>query len=238
MSKENSKVLEKFQRSHKKGRRKFFMKRTHQETLDKIGKKGKTNTFKYNLCELYGVVEQKPREICKSEKETLYDCWMRSYRRHNDKEEHYHVIVSNREHDISKLQVGTEWNIVGQFCSEGFKGQCKRFILATQCNELKEGTVFPNSSERSSFVYLEGFIEELPVLYRTIQGEVAHLKLQIMRKNGELDRVPCKVWFTDARLALGLRKNDRVKVYGHLQNRVKEERVRDYEVVVEYFSKI
>lgn len=239
MSKANSKLEEKLERSQKKKRR-FFLERTHQETLDKLGKKGKTKTFKYNLCELYGVLEAEPRELCKTSQETLYDCWMRSYRRNNDKEEYYHVVISNKHQDISKLQVGTEWQIIGRFCSEGFKGQCGKFILATKCNELKIGTILPNSSERTSFVYLDGFIEEFPVLYRRPQGEVTHMILQVIRENGELDRVPCKVWFEDARLAMGLRQNDRIKAYGHLQSQSYEKGMRgsDYEVTVEYFSKV
>lgn len=241
MARKNRRLRNKFNRSQKVKRRVHYLKMEHKEVLQGIGKQGKTKAFKYNICELYGVIEVEPHVIYKNEEETLYRVLVYTYSREGNKLQYYPVILSDRRQEVSQMQRGTEWFIIGQFCTESLENQEERFILAANCNQLSTGTIQPSIEGCTSFAYLEGVVEKMPHISIVEGYEMTPVTLRVTRKNEAVDRITCMTWFANARIARHLQPNSKIRVYGHLQSNSyyeSEGQLSNYEIAVDHLIRI
>ena len=240
MTKRRQRLRNKFNRSQKSKRRIHFLKEEHKEALKGIGKQGRTKNFAYNICKLYGVIKVEPKELYKSEEETLYRVLMSTYNREGDKLQYYPIIISDKRQEVSQMQVGTEWLIIGQFCTKNTESQPESFVWVANCNQLSKGTIQPGNEGCTSFVYLEGFVERKPVSTIVEGYQMAPITLQVIRKNEVADQITCMTWLGNARFARCLPTNSKIKVYGHLHSSYyeSEEQVNPCEIAVDHLVRL
>lgn len=129
------------------------------------------------------------------------------------------VLISEREYDITDLNVGEYITIEGDFRSYNDRsGEKSRLLLFVFARSL-----YKDSRERSidvNEITLRGFLCKPPIYRETPLGrEITDILLAVNRPYRKSDYVPCIMWGRNARFTKGLNVGQELTLTGRVQSR-------------------
>ena len=135
------------------------------------------------------------------------------------------LTISERLIEKSRLQIGSELSVSGQFRSYNkiVDGKSK-LMLTVFVREVLDYESVNNPNE----IALNGYICKKPI-YRTtpFNREIADILLAVNRAYNKSDYIPCIAWGRNARFAKGLELGEKVTLNGRIQSREYQKKISD-----------
>ena len=130
------------------------------------------------------------------------------------------LMVSERLMDVEQDYKGRTIMVSGQFRSYNRHEEHKnRLILSVFVREVEflEELV---ESEKTNYIFLDGYICKEPVYRKTPLGrEIADILLAVNRPYGKSDYIPCISWGRNARYSSSFQVGERCRIWGRIQSR-------------------
>ena len=142
------------------------------------------------------------------------------------------VTISERLVDIHKDYKGELVDITGQFRSYNRHVDGKNRLILTLFTREIFFVGDDEVSKNPNYIFLDGFICKEP-LYRTTPfgREITDLLLAVNRPYNKSDYIPCICWGRNARYANEFEIGDRIRIWGRIQSRHYQKRVREEEYI-------
>lgn len=143
------------------------------------------------------------------------------------------IMVSDRLLDVSQEWKGQIFRVNGQLRTYNKHEENRnRLLMSVFVREFEvwedEGTEILNDENT---IFLNGFICKEPKYRETPLGrEIADLLLAVNRPYGKSDYIPCIVWGRNARFVSSLEVGTRIQIWGRLQSREYQKKIREDEV--------
>lgn len=142
------------------------------------------------------------------------------------------ITVSERLLVDGKIEIGQTVEIEGQFRSynqyEEGKNRLILTVFALEVKSVNEEEILNNSNQ----IFLDGFVCKQPVYRMTPFGrEITDLLVAVNRPYHKSDYIPCIAWGRNARYGQNLNVGDHLKVWGRIQSREYQKKLKDGNVV-------
>lgn len=162
--------------------------------------------------------------------EKFYTCTVRVPRLSGTSDD-IRVMVSERLIMDGEYNVGDTVEVTGQFRSyNSYENGDNRLVLTVFAKDIVHYEETDNKNPNT--LYLNGFICKEPVYRTTPFGrEITDLLLAVNRSYNKSDYIPIIAWGRNARFAKNLNVGDNVKIWGRIQSRTYQKRIREEETI-------
>lgn len=142
------------------------------------------------------------------------------------------ITMSERLINDVKIQKGDCVEIEGQFRSyNSYTEEGNKLILTVFVRNIRKIKDL-DKSKNPNQMFLNGYICKNPVYRTTPFGrEIADILLAVNRAYNKSDYVPCIAWGRNARFSSTLKVGDNIKVWGRIQGRDYQKKLKDEEII-------
>ncbi|MEI6131919.1 MAG: single-stranded DNA-binding protein [Bacillota bacterium] len=141
------------------------------------------------------------------------------------------ILISDRLLDPSKIELGIQLKIEGQFRSYNSKDSSDHKLLLSVFAREVEILGETEDNRNPNQIELNGFICKKPVFRTTPSGrEISDILLAVNRSYNKSDYLPCISWGRNARYTQSLKVGDNIKVWGRIQSRTYQKHLENGEI--------